>query len=301
MRLTHVAVRAPFAIALAVTACSVSATTGSGDTCGVDDSIAGCAPGSFGYSCAGAATPAESSSLVCSEPTPGNGATLYCCVAVFAPTTCAPDLTIAGCTGDSQGYSCKGSDTPDQYDFTLNCSAGTASSGSTLYCCGSGDGAVPTKADAGSNDVATVLSDDGGGSDVATAPDGASDALATSDAGSGDGPSTDGVGADGAVCGVTGDTGSDSCNQCLDTSCCAALEACGTPDDAGTNDAGASACEGLLQCTLDCVAGNPDAGIPAGTLSDCEGLCNPSYTTSEQAAASALLQCLTTSCATQCQ
>lgn len=303
MRLTHVALRASFALAFAFAGCSVSATSSTGDTCGGDDTIAGCAAGSFGYSCTGTATPAEgSSSLICSQPTAGNnGATLYCCVSIFAPTTCAPDLTVAGCTSGSQGYSCTGSDTPGQHDSTLNCSAGVAASAtSTLYCCASGDGASPTL-DAASGDGAVAVSDDGGG-DEGTAADGAGDGFATYEAGAGDGFATDGSGgADGAVCGVTGDTGSDSCNQCLDTACCAALEACGTPDDAGTNDAGASACQGLLECTLDCVAGNPDAGVAGDTLSNCQALCNPSYTTSEQAAASALLQCLTTSCASQCQ
>ena len=50
-------------------------------TCADDPSVAGCAPGSFGFSCNGNDTPEEAdSSLNCSVGVPGNtGETLYCC------------------------------------------------------------------------------------------------------------------------------------------------------------------------------------------------------------------------------
>jgi hypothetical protein len=96
-------------------------------------------------------------------------------------------------------------------------------------------------------------------------------------------------------------TGSATCDQCLDSQCCTALVSCDTPDSAGVDDAGSSACEQLLGCTLDCLAGNPDAGVDGGTLTTCEALCNPSYTLSEQQNATALLQCQAANCSTSCQ
>ncbi|HEY4016409.1 MAG TPA: hypothetical protein VGM06_23905 [Polyangiaceae bacterium] len=50
-------------------------------TCGPDDTVAGCAPGSFGFSCAASDTPDQTdSTLVCSVGVAGNaGSTLYCC------------------------------------------------------------------------------------------------------------------------------------------------------------------------------------------------------------------------------
>jgi hypothetical protein len=54
----------------------------SGTTCGPDSTVAGCAPGSFGFSCADATEPPNDSypSLNCSAPTAGNaGSAVYCC------------------------------------------------------------------------------------------------------------------------------------------------------------------------------------------------------------------------------
>ena len=51
-------------------------------TCGPDDTVAGCAPGSFGFSCSDATEPPNDSypSLQCSSPTQGNaGSAIYCC------------------------------------------------------------------------------------------------------------------------------------------------------------------------------------------------------------------------------
>ncbi len=51
-----------------------------------------------------------------------------------APTnSCTADLTLAGCTGNSIGYSCLGSDTPADDFASLTCEAGTG--GGHSYCC----------------------------------------------------------------------------------------------------------------------------------------------------------------------
>src|SRR5271166_5440110 len=51
--------------------------------------------------------------------------------------TCSQDSSVSGCSGASTGYSCGGSDSPDQTDATLSCSYGIldTSTGDTLYCC----------------------------------------------------------------------------------------------------------------------------------------------------------------------
>jgi hypothetical protein len=269
MDLKHLVRRASLALGFAVTACTI--TTTSSDSCSMDSTVTGCAQGSSGYSCTGSATPAQSTpSLNCGAGVAGNAmSTLYCCVAAgTTATTCAPDITVSNCAGTSQGYSCSGSDTPAHGYPSLSCGPGApGDAGSTLYCCTNAASAD------GGNDVGTDAVADGG-----------NDAFI-----------------DGGTCSVGADTGSPTCDQCFDSLCCAALVACATPDAAGVNDAGASACEQLLQCTLDCLAGNPDAGVDAGTLSGCEAICNPIYTAPEQQSANALLQCQATNCTQQCQ
>ena len=88
-----------------------------------------------GFSCDSSDRPEDTdSSLVCSEGTPAPGAILYCCVS-FTSSSCAPDETVGGCTGDSFGFSCTGSDTPDEADSSLVCSPPTPGNGVLLYCC----------------------------------------------------------------------------------------------------------------------------------------------------------------------
>jgi hypothetical protein len=49
-------------------------------TCSQDFTVAGCVPGSYGFSCTGADAPDQDySNLRCSAPTPAAGADLYCC------------------------------------------------------------------------------------------------------------------------------------------------------------------------------------------------------------------------------
>jgi hypothetical protein len=51
------------------------------------------------------------------------------------PASCSQNSNVVGCIGGAAGYSCTGSDSPDDGDSALNCSSGTASGGLTLYCC----------------------------------------------------------------------------------------------------------------------------------------------------------------------
>jgi hypothetical protein len=302
MPLAHFSGRTSFVVALAVAGCAVSATTSPADTCVDGQVIAGCAASSSAYLCAGTATPLETNStLSCSVPTSAMGGMLYCCVSSSGPTTCMPNLAVAGCIASSQGFACTGPEAPGATNTTLNCGAGVPGPGGTaLYCCANATSSGTP--DAAGNDVSAESSDAG-------AEDAPNDASASPDEGGNEaGPDADNdaagqaeTGLDAGVCAVISGTGSAGCDQCLDAQCCQAIVACATPDDAGTNDAGASACEQLLQCTLDCIGGNPDAGLDGGAPGDCESLCNPTYTVSQQMAANGVLQCLMTNCSAQCQ
>ncbi|HEY5146901.1 MAG TPA: hypothetical protein VII82_09040 [Polyangiaceae bacterium] len=105
--------------------------------CSPDSSVSGCSGNASGYSCGNGDSPEQTdSSLVCSDGTPASdGFVLYCCIQ-FTSSTCAPDSTVSGCDGDSIGFSCTGTDTPDQADSSLNCSDSTpGNAGALLYCC----------------------------------------------------------------------------------------------------------------------------------------------------------------------
>ncbi len=123
-----------------------SADQGTGEFCCVADSACSysasvsCVGGAIGYSCSGA-TPPDSAdpSLICSEPNSNND---YCCFTqAFASgvsssgVTCAQDQTVAGCQDGSYGFSCTGSDTPDQDFVNITCSTGTPGTNATLFCC----------------------------------------------------------------------------------------------------------------------------------------------------------------------
>ena len=110
------------------------ASTSSG--CIADSTVSGCSSDASGYSCTGSEAPSDTdSSLSCSAGTIDGAETLYCCVALGSGSTCAEDPTVEGCTGSSFGFSCLGSDTPEDADPSLTCSAGTFDNGETLYCC----------------------------------------------------------------------------------------------------------------------------------------------------------------------
>jgi hypothetical protein len=198
-------------------------------------------------------------------------------VSVDAGGSCSRAAGPSGCAANSTEYTCTGSVTPVQGNPLLTCGPGiVGTGGASLYCCASIDAGSNGAIDAGSTGAV-----DGGGT-------GAVDAGGTGNA-------------DAGACTVGATTGSAACDQCLSTQCCNALVACDTPDSAGVNDAGASACEQLLSCILDCVAGNADAGVAPGTLSQCQMICDPIYTSTEQQSANAVLSCETSSCASMCQ
>ena len=114
--------------------CCVGVSSGS---CAPDASVAGCTGGSYGFSCTSSDTPtAADASLDCSTPASGpNGTLLYCCVG-FASSSCTADSTVAGCTGNSFGFSCTSTDTPDQAQPSLVCSTpANGPNDELLYCC----------------------------------------------------------------------------------------------------------------------------------------------------------------------
>jgi hypothetical protein len=105
--------------------------------CAQDSSVVGCGSPSTGYSCGNGESPDQSDpSLVCSVGTvSGDGLTLYCCIQ-FTSSSCSADPSVQGCVGDSFGFSCTGTDTPDEADSSLTCSSSTpGANGALLYCC----------------------------------------------------------------------------------------------------------------------------------------------------------------------
>jgi hypothetical protein len=102
------------------------------------DNTAGCTDGSTGYSCAGAQSPADSDpTQACGAGvSDNNGNSLYCCVRTAAASSCAPDASVAGCSGGSYGFSCTSTDTPTDGNPALTCSDPTSGpDGASLYCC----------------------------------------------------------------------------------------------------------------------------------------------------------------------
>jgi hypothetical protein len=114
-------------------------TGGGGGGCGPDATVTGCM-GSDGYSCPAGSQPpdATDTTLICSDPAPSGSSDAYCCYTspTFPAGTCAYDQTLdqacdATNTG-ALGYSCQGTDTPDQSDASLTCSA---DQGTGQFCC----------------------------------------------------------------------------------------------------------------------------------------------------------------------
>lgn len=109
--------------------------------CHYDNSVTARCGSATGYSCTGGQTPYSADpNLVCSEGATGRGGeTEYCCYtqtsAAPATSTCTQDATVTGCQLPSYGFSCTGSDTPDEDYSNLTCSTPTSGSGATLYCC----------------------------------------------------------------------------------------------------------------------------------------------------------------------
>jgi hypothetical protein len=120
---------------------SSSGTGSSGGTtsgCSPDPSLT-CDAGSDPYDCAAGDNPETyDASLRCSDPSPqSDGTDGFCCATGFSGSTCAQDPTVSGCGYPSVGFSCTGSDTPDQADATLVCSSAPIdpTTGDSLYCC----------------------------------------------------------------------------------------------------------------------------------------------------------------------
>jgi hypothetical protein len=119
-------------------------------TCGQDDTITSICttPGSYGFKCAAMDSPDQTdASLTCSSGVPDSdgSSTDFCCTAGGGSTStivitagCSVDPTVTGCSGTSTGYSCTGTDPPDQADPTLECSIGVADPTTATdldYCC----------------------------------------------------------------------------------------------------------------------------------------------------------------------
>jgi hypothetical protein len=134
---------------LAVGACTVNSTTNSsGNTCNTDSSVS-CPSGDTGYSCSGSDTPSQDfSNIACGAGVAGGAGTAYCCT---TGATCSADSTVQ-CPGGGSGYSCTGSDTPDQDDSSLSCSTGTPNDGVTSYCCCTGGSDCTSGDDGGTGD-----------------------------------------------------------------------------------------------------------------------------------------------------
>jgi hypothetical protein len=106
--------------------------------CAVDTKVPGCGATSFGLSCASGISPSDADpSIACGAAIPGaNGAHRYCCNTAAVPQTCAPDPSVAACTGVQVGYGCVSGATPSDGDASLACSAETRTAdGSVGYCC----------------------------------------------------------------------------------------------------------------------------------------------------------------------
>jgi hypothetical protein len=76
---------------------------------------------------------------------------------------------------------------------------------------------------------------------------------------------------------------------------------CACATDTMTNDAGTPGCISYSQCVIDCVAGNPDAGIDGGSPTQCFSDCaggdaGGAYTQAEVMAGQAFLACIGGSC-----
>lgn len=110
-------------------------------SCVQDTSVTGCNGASTGYSCTGSVPPDSTDlTLECSVgvPDPTSGSTTdYCCLTgdTFVSGTCEADAAVADCAGGSYGFSCVGTNTPDQTDPTLVCSDGAPDGSNTDFCC----------------------------------------------------------------------------------------------------------------------------------------------------------------------
>ncbi|MGA2448859.1 MAG: hypothetical protein ABTD50_09305 [Polyangiaceae bacterium] len=302
--------------------CCAQIVAASGATCVSDHSVSGCAAGSYGFSCTGTDSPeADYSGIVCSTGgvsganSQGVPAMLYCCAYPSSSTPtggCTLDSAVS-CTGGASGYSCTaGSQPPDSANSSLLCSTPQPAGTTDQYCCA----AIPAASSSTCQQDQSVTGCVGSYGFACTGTDTpASDFSGVTCGNSGvAGTNSQGVAATlycctlgnsvtdaGGSCSVGADTGTQACDDCVTSQCCAALTTCDTASGAGVDDAGSSGCEQFIACVLSCVAGN--ASVAGESMSACEDECNPSdtYSTTDVASANAVFQCMASSCSQPCQ
>jgi hypothetical protein len=120
------------------TGSSSGTTSSSGGTTGCSPSSSvPCDTGSP-YTCTGGDHPANHDpSLTCGTASrQPDGTDAFCCVTPISGSTCAENLNVL-CAYPRVGYSCTGSDTPDQGEPKLTCDAVAIdpTTGHSLYCC----------------------------------------------------------------------------------------------------------------------------------------------------------------------
>ena len=91
--------------------------------------------------------------------------------------------------------------------------------------------------------------------------------------------------------------GSDACDSCVLTNCCAEETTC---QDEPANDAGSTDCVDIFSCVQDCIAPPADSGVDAGSLTDCSTACVAGHTTTGMTDFATLSACLVNSCSTMC-
>jgi hypothetical protein len=155
--------------------------------------------------------------------------------------------------------------------------------------------------------VTSGTGDDGGITNVG--PDASTDSgTRGNDSGSGDAGNDTGTTQDGGLaCSTPPQTGSMACDTCVTMSCDGQWCACYGDTSTVSTDAGMiPACLDYVNCVGDCVAGKPDAGVPPGTLQDCETACSGGdaggiYPQGSVQNGNALLGCVLNTCGAQCQ
>ena len=122
--------------------CCLTGETFPAGTCAANPTVAGCAGGSYGFTCAGSDTPGQTdSTLICDFGVPDGSSTDYCCLPPQATfNSCAPDSALASTctTAGSFGFKCTSTaDDPTAVIPTLTCSAPTPDPDGTSqdFCC----------------------------------------------------------------------------------------------------------------------------------------------------------------------
>src|SRR5258708_7400839 len=158
---------------------------------------------------------------------------------------------------------------------------------------GPGEDGGSSSGSSGATDDSSTASDSPSGSSSGSSSSGSSSRASSS---SSSGVSEGGGEGEGGTCAAATVFDPPACETCMKAKCCSALLTCEAPDDAGVNDAGASACSQLFQCAIDYVAAS-DGG---STLDDAVATCTGGTTTNASTLLGAVLTCATNSCASAC-